>query len=59
MEVKLLVIIILTILIFSTILIVFLGLIFPERFAIVAKEICLLTVAKILANPKVCEVFMI
>jgi len=59
MEANFLVYIILAIIIITIVIIVILYLIKPVWFSGFMKEVCLLTVGKIFANPKVCEVFRI
>ncbi len=59
MEIKLLIIIILAAVTITIAIIVISSLLFPQRFSIFLKEACLLTVAKLFSNPKVCEVFRI
>jgi hypothetical protein len=59
MEIKLLILIILLIMILSICSIVIFGLVFKGKFAAMAKEVCLMTVGKLFANPTVCEVFIV
>ncbi|MEM5828247.1 MAG: hypothetical protein QW197_01955 [Candidatus Aenigmatarchaeota archaeon] len=59
MEVNWIVIIILAVIIISIVIIVFSFLINPSAISNFLKEACLLTVGKIFANPKVCEVFRV
>jgi hypothetical protein len=59
MEIKLLILIILLVMILSICSMVIFGLIFKGKFAAMAKEICLMTVGKLFANPIVCEVFIV
>jgi hypothetical protein len=57
-EVSLLIAIILLVIIFSIAAIMILGMIFGGYFAEMGKEICLLTVGKLFAYSKVCEIFI-
>lgn len=59
METNFIVIIILAIIIIAIIVVVFSFLINPSALSNFLKEACLLTVGKIFANPKVCEVFRV
>ena len=59
MEIKLLILIILLIIILSICSIVIFGLVFKGKFVVIAKEVCLMTVGKLFANPTVCEVFIV
>jgi len=59
METNFLVYIILAIIIITIVIVVIFSIIKPVWFSGFLKEACLLTVGKIFANPKVCEVFRI